>query len=368
MLRTLKSFAQERVDLRFRGTSSGDALICYIITSRINRWISRNHHPNSMEFEAILSHLRARAKNVTACDYRSKRIRKNLDILFGFGPAFNANINYARQLVYYSTGASATFQQDAARRELDYLRGRHSWASADEFRWPLSEDIQTQQVVKNIILVGNEWTRSTFPSGRKTLTVPGISLLAEDDAPHRSLRGTDLLWLGSKGILHKGLHIAATVAKIVGRKLHVVGLSRAAHPLAARILRESECVYEAYPMLDVNGRAFRDIARRAAVALGTSVSEGMSTSILTAASLGVHPVTTEACGIDLGFVVKGEERSRLPENLAAEVERLLLLPDKVATDAANDIREAVKQEHSLSAFEGRLSRALIAFLGQQVTP
>lgn len=339
-----------------RGRGKGTAAISFIVTEPLSRVFPWKTHPNLSELRIIVSLLKDRFAKIYIMDYRNLYFSDTVDFVFGFGPAFHRLAKLGINNIYYSTGASAAYQDYAVQREAAYVEQTYGIDPRDEFRRPLSWDFSNQEDADCIALIGNGWTKSTYPIHKEIDCLPGISLFEGHYPLDFNLSDNkDLLWVGSKGIFHKGIHIAAATAAKLRIKIRMVGIDKNSAGLAQRICDQEGCDYELIPFLDVNGKEFSEAVRRSGVVLGTSVSEGSSTAILTAVAAGAFSISRPSCGVDTGEVIIEESRENLTEALARAVDNFLCRSHRYRLDVIKFGSDCVYRNNSKRAFQEKLS-------------
>lgn len=327
MLKSAKQIVFSNVVQEFSGASDakhGTAHLSFITPDHIvNRLFTRNGaHPNVLEYKCILQGLQNRFKKILVTDYRYQGRKLSAEFAIGFGAGINASDAANTKVIYYATGSSYSFQTMAVAGEYSYILNSYSSAIKKYFRIPEDFAGCEELGAKWMYCIGNQFTANTFQRSSTSMSLlPGIAL----GAGLKSLLGikdsmaNDLLWVGSKGVLHKGLHIAADVARMCRKRLHVVGVCPAEFEFSEEVLKRSGCIYTNYGFVSIDSTLWDDIIRRVVIVLGCSVSEGMSTSLLTAAKYGAIPISTDTCGINEGLVVPFNPRSTLTNRLSNSV-------------------------------------------------
>jgi hypothetical protein len=313
-------------------------------------------HPNLKEFEAILTMLKSRHSYVYITDYRYNKKIPDCDYFFGFGKVAN-NLNYEKsKSVYYSTGASSFYQIEAVHNELTWMSEMYGYSSLEYFRLP--EELNTAGELNSKIHfgIGNDWTKLTFNKSTHMICLPGISNVeVNDNSSFRSDLGNNLLWIGSKGIFHKGLHLAAQVAFELKKKLYVVGVGGNEFSAAKNILEITKCDYEIFPFIKIPSNSWFEIINDCRFCLGCSISEGMSTSLLTALHYGVYPISFNSCGIDYGSVITPSSLNNRVSLLTSTTDELLKLNFSDFNDLVINDFNIMLKKNNLTEFNKVLS-------------
>lgn len=333
----------------------------------IERLIYRRTHPNRHELNAFISSLRKYCKKVIITDYRygGKDIKADLTIGFGFG--FNASSKYRSYSIYYATGSSFRFQTDSVLMEINYLAEKISMPIENYFRFPEYDSTDIERESDKIYLIGNEKTSKTFNvNSSKISLLPGIALGNSGlnlMLPRGMIFRDKILWMGSKGFLHKGLHIAAEVAFNLGLKLIIVGVRDEEKTHVLELLRLIKCEYVMHPWVDINSNEWLSIISDVTFCIGCSVSEGMSTSLLTCCSFGLIPISTDTCGIDEGFIIPFFPRVDLVERLTCAVSNCLNKTDIELAELRGLILASSRRSYSVSSFGNALDNNLMGDIG-----
>jgi hypothetical protein len=319
-----------------------------------------HYHPNLSEVNALSAELQSRGYSVDVFDYRSRRSLAGYDLIVGFGEAVHtAQLTGADNVVLYATGASANFQHRAVEIALTGLLDRFGREAVKYVRIPERYLGISEAMSSRILSIGNEWTASTFAEPSRILSLPGIvpgkHALPDEVLRLSASRGRDIAWVGSKGVLHKGLHLAADVAAMMKVKLHAIGIKDDERDFAAMVLQRSGCSYAIYPFMVPGEAAWNAAIEKCRLVLGVSLSEGMSTSVLTAVRSGLFPVSTESCGISVGEVVPTNASS-----IAEVADKILTMPRAEFEDALTPALRQVSDGNTIDAFSRRLHEAFDA--------
>lgn len=272
-------------------------------------------HPNTIELSSFTDILFTISKTILFTDYRYKNKIKS-DLLIGFGEAFHRSSSSLNKSILYTTGSSGKFQDEGVKKEIDFIGELNFtpnllnyFRSADNF----SFHNENNAVI--ILNVGNRFTKNTFiHNSNKVISLPGIPLKSRR-LKFNVINRKKILWMGSKGILHKGLHIACEFANKLNLELIVIGISKEEKIFAEYILKESGCNYKLYGYVGIPSKLWYQITNDISFVLGVSISEGMSTSILTSIYRGLYPITVDRCGIDYGSIISFLPRNSLVDRL-----------------------------------------------------
>lgn len=369
-MNSLKRLVYERGALIFRGNPTSRARVCHLsftLPPGVAN-LARARHPNRAEKFAILAALREVSRWVVTTDYRYRGCRIPADIVFGFGVGLERSVDEKKPLLYYATGASCAFQTNAAVSEYSRVIGQFGVGCRTGFRVPDPIASYFELAATEIFAIGSAFTSSTFPTSRRPpLRLPGIPLpvsrVCLDDSQAERAGSTELVWVGSRGVLHKGLHIAADVAWRTGRVLHVLGVDALEAKLAQAILARSGCKFSWHGHISPMSLQWARIFGRRLVALGCSVSEGMSTSLLTAIGSGAMCVATDTCGLDVGECVTFHPRETLIDRLSEATDRLCDLSPSDFMAAQATLRNQVRNQNSYERFAALVRSGIRSSVG-----
>jgi len=320
-------------------------------------------HPNRFEFTSFVEVLRGLVKKIYITDYRYGGLKVPAEVVVGFGPSIKQSAYLANRFIYYATGSSSAFQSQAALDEYKLVALRFGFCAESSFRLPEVYSGFEEYAANNIYLIGNRATAETFRDVREDSIrlLPGIAL-GENTPTNQHCRRVNrrsILWMGSKGVLHKGLHIAAEVAGKLALRLIVIGVGPQERALAGKVLALSGCDHEVHGFVEVGSNDWWRLTSGVDVVVGCSVSEGMSTSLLTCARFGILPVSTDSCGIDVGVVVGFHPRFSLVERLASRVEAIFTLSDDEIRQIQDEAKARVNDENSVARFKERIEEYLV---------
>ena len=266
--------------------------------------------------------------------------------------AAGSSVEMGGRFLYYATGAAADFQNKNTIMEGEYFKSHFNVFGVNienHLRLAEADTVRVEKLARDVMLIGNSWTRKTFHNKNVVGLLNGMYLPASL-VMGVSIKNNGILWIGSKGIIHKGLHIAAEVAIKSYSVLYVVGVSDVERDLAKFILDKTGCKYVMFGYISVGGSLWGEIVEKCYCVLGCSVSEGMSTGLLTAISAGLFPISTDSCGINYGPIVNFEDRSTL-------VDRIINIIDIIKSKSGeyNDLRLDISKRVSVECSENNFS-------------
>lgn len=316
-------------------------------------------HPNVDQLRCFVQVLSSQYRFVIYVDYRNSLLRLKSDLIVGFGQFYKNNFLLSKQKFYFATGSSADFvsnEIEKAKLELEInVDSNNNWRYSDK------DESKYERISDKILLIGNTITSNSFNIMNQVpvLLLPGNYLKGKFSKPiaPKEVIVDSILWFGSKGILHKGLDIVADVASKLNTKLIVVGVSPDEQNIAHEICKNRSLDYELYGFLKLDSDKWLEILEKVSFALFPSISEGMSTGVLTSVYFGLYPICTDRCGCDVGHVVKFERRSRLVNQFLTELIEIRGINQSIIRDRILLWQREIQSNNSIDLFRHNLLKA-----------
>jgi glycosyltransferase involved in cell wall biosynthesis len=216
--------------------------------------------------------------------------------------------------------------------------------------------------------LGNEFTRSTYPSGGAPMVRIPVSVPRTYDWPvakdfDRARR--TFLWFGSGGLVHKGLDLVLEAfAELPHCSLLVCGPISRERDFARAYRRE---LYElpnvrTLGWVDVGSERFRELALRCGALVYPSCSEGGGASALTCMHAGLLPVLTREASVDLSPETGVLLREATVEHVREAAAGLAALPAAELEQRSRAAWEWARAHHTREVFAARFR----AFAGELV--
>lgn len=275
--------------------------------------------------------------------------------------------NKNAKVIYYATEADFLWNNVAELAAIEYLQKRLGNEKVDEFRiMPeritnenYKKSIETFIKVDAIWYIGNEWTCSTYdkygdiPKYRINTTGFSSHKLTSSKIIGENRKG--FLWFGGKGMIHKGLDLCIEAfARHPELKLYVAGYKGSYWGLYEKYLKLPNVKFVGF--VDPLSREYQRICDACAFSILPSCSEGTATSILTLMNMGLIPIVSKECGIDVegrGFIV-----NRNVDNIDSVLSYTFQMAVNEITILSDNARKYVAKEHSLEAYENSIRHAL----------
>jgi len=310
---------REFVSLKTDEREKGNVLLAYIVEPFLLKdeelpSQSHTHHTESLLIaEAFLS----TGYNVDVIDYRNGAFEPIKDYTF-FVSARTNFVAIAKRLnrdcirIAHLDTAHFLFNNSAAYRRLLELQQRRG-VTTTSFKF-----IEHNYAVENadyLTMLGNDFTKSTYDYANKPiypLPVPTPNIYSPHYSKDFNKYRSKFLWLGSGGLVHKGLDLVLEVfSELSNHHLTVCG------PLEDPCEGEFQKAYhkELYETpnihtvgwVDVSSQQFVDIASKCSALIYPSCSEGQAGSVITCLQASLIPLVSYESGVDVkefGVILK----------------------------------------------------------------
>ena len=206
-----------------------------------------------------------------------------------------------------------------------------------------------------IVVLGNEYTMQSFSFAKKPITRIPLSSAYEfawPDGRDFSQAKKNFLWLGSYGMVHKGLDLVLDAfSQIPELSLTVCGRpekEKDFFQLYEKELKHTPNIH-LHGWIDMTSPDFLEIARRHAVIVYPSSSEGGGGCVIHAMHAGMVPLCTHEASVDLGdfgMLIK----SGTVETVIEAVRAFASLSDEEAEQRARASYAHARREHARESF------------------
>lgn len=325
-------------------------------------------HSNAAEVVAITEAWREAGFRVEVCDHDDHfylppddcavavDIHGNLQRWAGRGGSYRK--------VLHATGCHWRFQNDAELGRLVALKARKG---ADLQPRRQVAPSRAAELANEITLLGNSFTAETFRFAGKPITHIPISSAYEFPWPRDrefSRAKTRFLWLGSYGMVHKGLDLVLEAFRNMP-DLHLSVCGRPEKEEDFYGLYETELTrtanIEFRGWIDLASPAFAEIARSHAAVIYPSCSEGGGGAVIHCMHAGLMPIATREASVDLGdFGICIEDGT--VEAVEKAAEHAASLGSDEAECRAQAAWEHVRHNHTLEKFRSAYREFVRTFL------
>ena len=230
-----------------------------------------------------------------------KLIKKNYyNCIIGLGDVFKyaCEVNKKSKHIMYLTESSPRFSYKQEMERVKYYNERHRKKISITRSNMFYKDSHFEDI-NNLILIGNEHTKSTYDYlEKKIFTIDATGLKNNNFKNKRNINESKLnfLWFGSYGAIHKGLDILVDIfMNNPNINLYIAGLRKEEEKY---IKLGAKNIYN-IGFVNINSEKFNDLMNKCSFVVLPSCSEGMATSVLTCMNHGLIPLVTKECGISL---------------------------------------------------------------------
>lgn len=364
------------VSLKTEQTHQGNVLLAYIVEAFLTTTDKSppRFHTHHSESRLIAQVFLDRGYDVDVIDYRNRSFRPKKDYTY-FVSARTNFVKLAQRLnrdcikIAHLDTAHFLFNNCMAYQRALALQ-RRKGVTSTSFR--VIEHNYAVEHADYLTMLGNEFTESTYrfankPIFRLPVPVPNtFSLQADRNFANCSNR---FLWLGSEGLVHKGLDLLLEVfSELPECQLTICGpldspAEKGFVEAFSRELFETPNI-DAVGWVDVDSERFAKIASSCSALVYPSCSEGQAGSVISCLQAGLIPLISYESGVDVegfGTILKECTHQEIKEALVG-------ISQKSSEElAALSLRayEYANQNHSVDAYLEAFGRALDAIeLGQ----
>ncbi|MFI0347201.1 MAG: glycosyltransferase [Chthoniobacterales bacterium] len=255
--------------------------------------------------------------------------------------------------ILHATGAHWSFANEAEQARLAAIKKRRGVALAPRRQVPLSP---SAELADQIVVLGNEFTMQSFAFANKPITRIPISSAYEFSWPKNrdfSLAKKKFLWLGSYGMVHKGLDLALEAfAQMPELRLTICGRPEKEEDFFK--LYEKELLHtpniKLHGWIDMASTEFLEIAATHAGIIYPSCSEGGGGCVIHCMHAGMIPLCTREASVDLQdfgmFINDGTV-----EAVVEAARKIAALPDEEVERRARFACEHVRVHHTREEFK-----------------
>ncbi|MDA9636813.1 glycosyltransferase [SAR86 cluster bacterium] len=269
-------------------------------------------HSNFIESKIIAKTFKELGYSVDVVDYRCKR-KINYDrytIVFGFGLPFHSALSHpGLTKICYLTGSNPNFSnlREAQRIEEFNKKNNKRLLPRREAYWPWMHAAINSDF---LIVTGNDFSKSTYEKIKDNVIkisvpfIPSKNIISEKNS-------NGFLWFGGAGALFKGLDLTLDAFKELDEDftLDICGPienEKDFMEFYSDEIEKNEKI-KFHGMVDVSSEKMKELLSKNKFVILPSCSEGGASSVLTCMNLGLIPIVTKECSLDLeefGFVIE----------------------------------------------------------------
>ncbi|MCC3158794.1 hypothetical protein LJ737_16235 [Hymenobacter sp. 15J16-1T3B] len=277
------------------------------------------------------------------------------------------NLRAGRTKIFYSSGNYWLFQNTAELKRIGDFHRRHGIFVSPERQAPPN---YANEVADYMTYLGTDFQLRLFdrPALKHQLN---ISAVYEPDYQRRNMAEarTKFVWLGSGGLLLKGLDLVVEAfAQMPELTLYIGGHAeretRFWSWLQPMLAKHPNLKYMGW--VDVGSRKFADLAQQCLGTVYLSASEGGGGAVVQLAHFGLIPITTETSTVREGLatVIRSQEPSEIIAQTIKTVRELVALPE-ADLHARSEAAHAFAREHHTRAAYARSFAALLDRIEQK---
>lgn len=346
------------VRLEPKGASRGCVVISYITWPFVEGVDSpkMRGHTNAYEVTVMARAFLDLGFRVEVCDYDDESYKPPKDCKIAVdihGNLERCALPDVCNKILHATGPHWLFCNHAELSRLISVRERHGVALRPQRQVKPSRGVE---VADEVVVLGNEFTRETFTFGGKPVTRIPISSAYEfafPDGRDFEKAKKKFLWVGSYGMVHKGLDLALDAfAGMPELELTVCGRPEKEadfFKLYERHLKRTPNI-KFHGWLDMASPDFLEIARTHAAVIYPSSAEGGAGSVIHCMHAGMLPICTTEASIDLGnFGV--HVGSAAVESVQKACRAVAGMSAEEVENRARGAYEHVRREHTRDKFQ-----------------
>jgi len=361
------------LSLHNKRKSQGSVVIAYItwpFQEGYNAPRARGH-TNAFEVITMAKIYQELGYHVNIIDYNDKHYKPSSDChlaidLHGQLEKWDTLLPKACQRILHATGPHWLLSNHAELSRLAAIRDRKGVVLLPQRQTTPSH---SASYADHIVVLGNEYTMGSFQFTNKPITRIPLSSAYEFNYPKErnvSLTKKNFLWLGSLGMVHKGLDLVLEAfAKMPELSLTVCGSAQKEEDFFR--LYKKELLYTPnihfHGWIDMASEAFSNIARTHAAMIYPSCAEGGAGCVIHCMHAGLIPICTKEASVDLddfGILIK--EGS--VEGVMEAARQFSLLSAKQVEERARASYEHARTHHTRGIFEKNYRTFASNFLKQ----
>lgn len=346
------------IHLQTLGKQKGDILVSYITTPFSNQYNQiKGFHSNIWECKEIVRLWQLNGYNVDVINWNdttfvpAKKYDYFLDIhsnIQRLAPLLNEEcIN-----ILHITGSHWMFQNLAEYQRLANLKIRKGLCLS-----PRRQVVPTKgiELADYATMLGNDFTKSTYSFANKDIFQLSSSNIFDypwDPDKNFQKTKTNFLWLGSSGMVHKGLDLVLEAfSELPDCNLSICGPVNNETDFFEAYKNDlnNSANIKNYNWVDVSSQNFRHIANQNCALIYPSCSEGQAGSVITAMHFGLIPIVSMQSGVDLGENGTILEKSSIDEILECITNFISLDPEEIKK-SSKSVWEYVRKKYCKQAF------------------
>jgi len=222
--------------------------------------------------------------------------------------------------ILHITGAHWRFQNAAEMKRLEELYIRRGVKLQPRRQVPPSNGIEYAECAT---ILGNKFTKDTFAFAGKPLYSIPLSTTVQFPYYKRDYHniGNNFLWLGSSGMVHKGLDLVLDAfSQLPSCNLTICGPVRSEPDFETAFYKELYHTpnIKTIGFINIRTKKFQEIIQKSAALIYPSCSEGQAGSVVTCLHAGLIPIISYESGVnidDFGILLKKNSVDEIIETI-----------------------------------------------------
>lgn len=319
-------------------------------------------HSNVIEMRKILECFEELNFSVDVVDwqYRRKIYTDKYDLIFGFGyPLFNSLEKFKGISICYLTGSNPNYSNEMESKRISYFFKEKGIAlkARREISWPWKKCAIESDF---LIVTGNEFSKETYKCIREDLYSIKVPFIDSINSTEQN-DNNGFLWFGGAGALFKGLDLTIDAFKELS--------SNSSLDICGPIYNETDFMnfyrkdfalenINFHGMIDPSSIKMKNLLKKNKFVILPSCSEGGASSVLTCMRMGLIPLVTEQCCIDLknfGYKINDLTKKSVFETMI----KALNTDDKNINEQRLNIQKYLYENHAANIFKKNLKKILL---------
>lgn len=361
---------QLNVNLDLCNPNQKRVLISYITLTGFD--FSKIRHASFYHLNQIIHYFISKGYCIDLCrldDINAyHRLKGNhYDIVFGFGSVYKLFCKYHNipLRICFTMENNPLVVVEKYNERLKYFSDRHPDINPNNSQARIGYfDKETFELSNHLILMSSCYNSLSFKQFFQTIHLVNSNAIINNDYHFEKdiLRSkieesrNNILWFGSKGLIHKGLDIVVdAVAQMPEKKLNCYGIDKEEKSFFNKLKAHNsvDC-----GNINVLGDEFiTEVINRHNICVFPSCSEGMSTSIATCMAHGIIPIITRESGFnDAPCIVTLKDYS--VNTIQKTIEYIQSLPTDELLDWRYQCYVYARHEFALTTFNKQFSSAM----------
>lgn len=368
--------------IRTLENQSRRALVCYLRDAPFMKDDSAalGFHTNVWECREITRILSEAGFDVDCINFNDTRFvpspSRKYDLVWDIGDHL-ARFSVLQSVplkIAYMTESYDVFNNEAEKQRIKALHERRGGLCLQLRRGAVPR-LATYKIADFCFLLGNEWTKSTYPAEIrqkiKCLNVTFSDIKAMEDKQEEALPRRSFLFFAGAGSVHKGLDLVLEVFRRHPEwTLHVVGPFLQEKEFVA--IYEQELLHtpniHTHGFLAPRSLEFQQILQDCFAFLAPSCAEGMATAVITTMALGLHPIISRETGVTLPEGIGQYLETCTLEEIENTCAKAFSLSRKSLSYGSCVLRNTMQKEYSRQAFSHAISNIIKAVLTSEKSP